>query len=177
MKHLFFLAAVAWLASSGASAKPPPVKLDELVKFSDFIFVGRIHTRGDEPVLRGSFNTWGRLQIDVEHTICGGFFKEEWPDGRVEVLYPLNPIERPSFDPGDRYLFFWKDGYSGPQLAPSFYGAARFESELVHMEPVSDVGRSLPLKELEGMIDCHDATGSKELFRSTPRRNATRQGG
>lgn len=165
MKRLLFVVVLACGVMLDAMAKLPPVKLGELVRFSDFIFVGRIYSRGEDALLRGSFNSWGRLQIEVERTICGQFFKDEWPDGRVEVLYPLNPVERPSFAPGGRYLFFWKDGHSGPQLAPSFYGAARVEGELVHMEPVSDVGKPIPLKELEGMIDCRTAAGSKELFR------------
>jgi len=163
MKSLFSLAFVAAILPFSVIAKLPPAKLAELVGFSNFIFVGRIHSRGDEAVLRGSFNSWGRLQIDVERPICGQFFREEWPDGRVEVLYPINPMERPSFEQGTRYVFFWKDGDGGPQLAPSFYGAARIEDDLVHMQLVEDIARKIPLNELEEMIDCSTATGSKEL--------------
>lgn len=163
MRRRLFSALIALALPFSVSAKLTPVKLQELVGFSNFIFIGRIHSRGDDIVLRGSFNSWGRLQIDVERPICGNFFKEEWPDGRVEVLYPVNPMERPSFEPGTRYMFFWKDGYSGPQLAPSFYGAARVEDEVVHMQFVEDIARRIPLTELEGMIDCSAATGSKEL--------------
>ncbi|MEZ5455985.1 MAG: hypothetical protein R3F04_07715 [Lysobacteraceae bacterium] len=163
VKRLSCLALLVAAFPFSVSAKLPPAKLADLVGFSNFIFVGRIYSRGDDAVLRGSFNSWGRLQIEVERPICGQFFKEEWPDGRVEVLYPINPMERPSFELGTRYVFFWKDGYSGPQLAPSFYGAARIEDELVYMQLVEDIARKIPLNELEGMIDCSSATGSNEL--------------
>jgi hypothetical protein len=164
MKSTAFLLLSCGMFASELEAKLPPITLDQLVGFSEIIFVGRVHARGDAPVLRGSFNSWGRLEIDVERTICGKFFKDEWPNGRVEALYFLNPVERPSFDPGVRYLFFFRESYSGPQLAPSYHGAVRIEGDLVHMEPVDDVGRALPLTELETMIDCRKATGDKELY-------------
>lgn len=106
MKRLLFVVVLACGVMLDAMAKLPPVKLGELVRFSDFIFVGRIYSRGEDALLRGSFNSWGRLQIEVERTICGQFFKDEWPDGRVEVLYPLNPVERPSFAPGGGVIYF-----------------------------------------------------------------------
>jgi hypothetical protein len=166
MRFLFFFSMFVLMALSAAcvNARLPPVTLEKLVGFSNFIFVGSVYSRGDDPVLRGSFNTWGLLRIDVERSVCGRFFEEEWPDGRIEVLYPLNPIERPSFDPGSRYLFFLRESHSGPQLAPSFYGAARIDGDVVHMEDVGDIGRPLPLQELTEMIDCRAATGIKELF-------------
>ncbi len=163
MIRWILLVVVGLFPACDVAAKLPRVDLRDLVSFSDFIFIGRIHSRGDEVVLRGSFNTWGLLEIEVDHVICGGFFKEEWPDGRVEVLFPMNPMERPSFDPGARYLFFWKDGHSGPQLAPSFYGASLIEGGLVNMQLIDDIARSVPVDELEAMIDCNLATGSGQI--------------
>ncbi|MBD8528194.1 hypothetical protein [Pseudomarimonas arenosa] len=151
---------------SSGLARLPPVNLDEIVASSDFIFVGTVHRRGTEPLLATGFSHLGRLELNVDRVICGVFAAEEWPEGRLQTLFDLNPIERPSFEQGTRYVFFARTDHNGVQLAPSFLGAAALDSEgMVGLRQVDDVGRSLPLDSLVERIDCERAIGKSVLFR------------
>jgi hypothetical protein len=92
--------------------------------------------------------------MSVDEVVCGQFHGEGWPSGRVQVLYPLNLRGLPSLEVGADYLFFMRIGYSGPELAPQYYGAMAIGDGLVDLRVVSDVGRAVPRAELTRLVDC-----------------------
>lgn len=151
---------------SGGHAKFAPASLGDAIGFSNLIFIGTVFEKNERPLVRDSFNSWGVLEISVDSVICGGFYPEEgWRNGRVEVLYQINPIERPLFGVGEKYVFFYRTTYGGPTLAPSFYGAVPVANDEIDARIFSDIDRTMHISDFNDLIDCSKINSKESGFR------------
>jgi len=135
-------------------ALAPSATFQQVVAESDWIFVGRIEKIDGKPALHDANGPLTKLTISVGEVICGRPEAMGLKQGVLEILYNLEFLERPNFQRGKSFLFFWKNDENGPRLAPEYYGALPVVAGEVDVSIFAGVKKTAGTRDLKDKISC-----------------------
>jgi len=150
----FLLAIAFYCFSCTGFALAPTSTLKNTVANSDWIFVGHIEKIHATPSLHDVNGDLSKIEISVKVVLCGKPEALGLAQGRLELLYRPQFIERPRFEVGNDFLFFWKNDENGPRIAPEYYGALPVNGDSVDMSAFFGAAKRELVEDVRKKISC-----------------------